>query len=210
MDSLSNYRNRALASLENNWGKAVIVTIVVLLISLLFQGGIQIAFSFGGKLSKLTSNIFAALILIPISWAFNVFFLRMLRGENLGVKNLFDGFSDYGRILLAIVLKNVYIFLWTLLLIVPGIYKSFSYALTEFVLLDHPEMNGEQAIKESMRLMDGRKMALFLLLLSFIGWLILSFITLGLGFIFLFPYVQTAMAHFYEDAVKEDGASISD
>ena len=71
--------------------------------------------------------------------------------------------------------------------------------MTEFILKDNPEMSGEEAICESMRLMQGHKMQLFLLDLSMIGWLILSFLTLGIGLLFLMPYNYTAHAHFYED-----------
>uniref|UniRef100_A0AB33J2X0 DUF975 family protein n=1 Tax=Prevotella sp. GTC17259 TaxID=3236795 RepID=A0AB33J2X0_9BACT len=208
MDSLSNYRQRALQSLEGNWGNAVIVTVIYLLIASIFQVGLESVLPFSKDISKWSGGLLSILVLVPIGWGFLVYFLRLVRHEKLGVKDLFAGFSDYARVLLAMLLKTVYILLWTLLLILPGIYKSLSYALTEYVLLDHPEMNGEQAIRESMRLMRGKELELFLLGLTFIGWAILAIIPFGLGFIFLIPYMQTALAHFYEDAVKEDRGAI--
>ena len=100
-------------------------------------------------------------------------------------------------------LQKVYIFLWTLLLIIPGIIKAFSYAMTSYILKDNPEIKNNEAIEKSMQMMQGHKMDLFLLYLSFIGWAILSVLTLGIGFIFLTPYVNAAVSHFYEDLKEE-------
>lgn len=75
--------------------------------------------------------------------------------------------------------------------------------MTEFILKDNPDMNGEQAICESMRMMQGHKMQLFLLDLSMIGWVILSCLTAGIGFLFLVPYVYSAHAHFYEELKEQ-------
>ena len=141
---------------------------------------------------------------MPLAWGFYAFFLRLIRQEDTSYGRLFDGFSQYTRILWAELLKGIYILLWTLLLFVPGIIKNYSYAMTEFILKDNPEMNGEQAICESMRLMEGHKMQLFLLDLSMMGWLLLSILTLGIGLLFLYPYIYTAHAHFYEDLKNEN------
>ena len=83
-----------------------------------------------------------------------------------------------------------------LLFIIPGIIKSFSYAMTYFIINDHPEYSINQAITESRRMMDGHKMEYFILCLSFIGWFILSCITLGIGFLWLIPYFYTTSAAF--------------
>ena len=80
--------------------------------------------------------------------------------------------------------------------IIPGIIKSFSYAMTYFIINDHPEYSLNQAITESRRMMDGHKMEYFILCLSFIGWFILSCITLGIGFLWLIPYFYTTSATF--------------
>ena len=107
------------------------------------------------------------------------------------------------------VLSTIYIFLWTLLLIIPGIIKSYSYALTPYILVEHPEMSANEAIEESMRLMDGHKFDLFYLQLSFIGWAILSILSLGLGFFWLIPYQMTAQAAFYRD-IKNEAMPLQD
>ena len=95
--------------------------------------------------------------------------------------------------------------LWSLLLVIPGIIKSYSYAMTSFILKDEPEMKNNAAIEKSMAMMEGNKMKLFMLDLSFIGWAILCIFTLGIGLLFLQPYVAISRAAFYEDLKAQQG-----
>ena len=196
MKTISEYKDMALQSLEGKWGKAAIATLIVFIILELF--GSSPSFFMDPIPSMVLQGVFS-LLLLPLVWGHFIFFLRLIRDENLDYGHLFDGFNQYFRIFLAELLKGIYILLWALLLIIPGLIKEYSYAMTEFILKDNPEMSGEEAICESMRLMQGHKMQLFLLDLSMIGWLILSILTLGIGFLFLLPYNYTAHAHFYED-----------
>ena len=131
-----------------------------------------------------------ALLLLPLGFGYTVLFLDVIRGIKLDFARLFDGFKDYGRILGTMLLTTVYTFLWTLLLVIPGIMKYYS------------------AIEKSMAMMSGHKMKMFLLDLSFIGWAILCCFTLGIGFLFLAPYVEASHAAFYEDLKKELGESV--
>ena len=137
-------------------------------------------------------------------WSYTVMFLDFKREENLTVGKLFVGFNEFGRIFLTMLLEYVYITLWTFLFVIPGFVKAYSYAMTPYVLRDDPQIRYDAAISRSMKLMKGHKLQLFLLDLSFIGWVILSCCTLGIGFLFLLPYVNTAHAHFYEDLLKEE------
>ena len=196
MKTISEYKDMALLSLEGKWGKAAIATLIVFIILELF--GSSPSFFMDPIPSMVLQGVFS-LLLLPLVWGHFIFFLRLIRDENLDYGHLFDGFNQYFRIFLAELLKGIYILLWALLLIIPGLIKEYSYAMTEFILKDNPEMSGEEAICESMRLMQGHKMQLFLLDLSMIGWLILSILTLGIGLLFLLPYNYTAHAHFYED-----------
>jgi uncharacterized membrane protein len=196
MKTISEYKDMALQSLEGKWGKAAIATLIVFIILELF--GSSPSFFMDPIPSMVLQGVLSVLLL-PLAWGYITFFLRIIRDENLDYGHLFDGFNQYFRIFLAELLKGIYILLWALLLIIPGLIKEYSYAMTEFILKDNPEMSGEEAICESMRLMQGHKMQLFLLDLSMIGWLILSFLTLGIGLLFLMPYNYTAHAHFYED-----------
>lgn len=139
------------------------------------------------------------ILLLPISYGFQVLFLKRLRGEELNIGSLFDGFNDYGRILGTVLLKAVYTFLWSLLLVIPGVIKIYSYAMTSYILFDEPELRNNAAIEKSMAMMAGHKMKLFMLDLSFIGWGLLCIFTFGIGFFWLQPYMTTARAAFYED-----------
>ena len=139
------------------------------------------------------------LVALPMMCGYSIVMLSVMRGGEMNIGGLFDGFNDFGRIVGTKLLQAIYTFLWTLLLVIPGIIKNYSYAMTDFILKDQPELANNAAIEKSMAMMDGNKMKLFLLDLSFIGWAILCLFTFGIGFLFLQPYVQSAHAAFYED-----------
>ena len=94
---------------------------------------------------------------------------------------------------------NIFIFLWTLLLIVPGIIMSYAYAMTPYIMKDNPEMGAMECIKKSKAMMNGYKWKLFLLDLGFIGWILLACITFGIYGLWLTPWMQTSRAKFYEE-----------
>ncbi len=196
MKTITEYKDMALTSLENNWGKAAIASLIVFVLTNLL--GSSTSFFMDPTPSMAMQGV-VALALLPIFWGYVVFFLRLIRKETTDYATLFDGFSQYFRIFVGELLKGIYLILWTLLFFIPGIIKTYSYAMMEFIMKDNPEMSGEQAICQSMKMMKGHKMQLFLLDLSMIGWFILSCLTLGIGFLFLFPYNYSAHAHFYED-----------
>ncbi len=98
----------------------------------------------------------------------------------------------------------LFVFLWSLLLVVPGIIKSYSYSMAYFIKCDHPEYSATQAIDESRRIMHGNKMKLLTLDLSFIGWWILGSLCFGVGTLWVAPYVKTAHAEFYLDLLEEN------
>ena len=139
------------------------------------------------------------LVALPMMYGYSIVMLSVMRGGEMNIGGLFDGFNDFVRIVGTKLLQAIYTFLWTLLLVIPGIIKNYSYAMTDFILKDQPELANNAAIEKSMAMMDGNKMKLFLLDLSFIGWAILCLFTFGIGFLFLQPYVQSAHAAFYED-----------
>ncbi len=111
---------------------------------------------------------------------------------------LINGFKEnLANNIVAFILRTVFVFLWTLLLIIPGIIKSLAYSQTFYILADHPELSATEAIDKSQELMRGHKGRLFWLNLSFIGWYLLGALALGVGTIFVIPYHQTALANFY-------------
>jgi len=101
--------------------------------------------------------------------------------------------------IITFILTSLYIFLWTLLFIIPGIIKLFSYSMTFYILADNPELQPQEAIQRSKDMMNGHKWRLFELYLSFIGWYLLVLLTFGVGMFFLDPYIKLSVANFYED-----------
>lgn len=152
--------------------------------------------------SLLSSFVIGFLLVGPLLLAINYIYLRLARGaEKIELGDLLYGCSDgrLARSLLLYILQTLYLTLWSLLLVIPGIIKAYSYRLAYFVMLDNPEMSANECITESRRLMDGYKMQAFLLDLSFIGWLLLGSLACGIGVLFVEPYMQAAHAAFYEE-----------
>ena len=118
--------------------------------------------------------------------------------------------KQYLRITLTLLLQGIYTFLWTLLLVIPGIIKHYSYSMTSYVLHDNPELKYDDAIDRSIKLMKGHKMKLFLLDLSFIGWILLGIITCGIGMLWVYPYWLTSHAAFYNDLLEEEAAKTAE
>lgn len=190
MKTSSELRKWALRGLSGSWLGAALVTLLYIAVE------VVLSLILGENLSFLGS-----LLLIPMAWGLSVLFLDIARGWEVRTYLLFEGYKGQNlvRIWGTMFLQGLYTVLWTLLLIVPGIVKSYSYAMTPYILYDYPELSYNAAIEKSMEMMQGHKMRLFLLHLSFIGWAILSVLTCGIGFFFLLPYMYTAQGAFYED-----------
>lgn len=203
----SEIRKMARQALEGNWMKAVLAVVIALMLPSVLTT--PFGYVFDNPVAQQSPGIIINLLCLPLTWGFAVFFLRIVRMERTDIAHLFDGYRDFVRVFVAVLLMCVYILLWALLLLIPGIIKSLSYAMTPYILKDNPEMGGEEAIHRSRVLMDGHKMKLFLLYLSFLGWALLCCITLGLGFFLLIPYVETSVAVFYETLLEEERAKMA-
>jgi uncharacterized membrane protein len=200
MQNHQTYKNRALDSLEGNWGKGALATLIVFLIEGIVGEGF--AYPFNELTGAGISSIWYMLCL-PLEWGFAVFFLNLIRREDTSYERLFDGYKDFERIFLAELLVGLAVFCGVLLLIVPGLILFTMFSMTEFVLKDNPGMSATDAMSESARLTKGHRMDILMLTLSFIGWAILSIMTLGIGCLFLAPYYLSTMAHYYEDLKLE-------
>lgn len=124
-----------------------------------------------------------------------IFCLHAARREENSVWNLVDGFALLWKLFLLNLLKSLFTFLWALLLVVPGIIAAYRYRLAIYLLLEHPDRRVMDCIRESKRLMDGRKMELFVLDLSFLGWWLLTIIPFT-G-VYVIPYMETTYAGYY-------------
>ncbi len=127
--------------------------------------------------------------------------LDISRGESAGISTLFDGFPIFFKVIGASLLMGLFTFLWSLLLFIPGIIKSYSYRQTFYILAENPDMPILDAISMSRQMMRGHKWDLFVLDLSFILWSFLVSITLGLAALWVVPYMQVTQANFYNTLV---------
>ena len=177
-------RNQAYEALRGKWTPAVVTSLVFCILL-----GVAVSLS----------RVNALLYLIAYLGGASIF----TKGTLPEAGALFAPFKQYARTVGAVLLVFVYTLLWTLLLVIPGIIKAYSYSMTFYILRENPEMTAGDAITASQKMMDGHKMDLFLLSLSFIGWAILASITFGIGYLWLIPYIYTAYAAFYETLKKE-------
>jgi len=134
-----------------------------------------------------------------MSLGLSIFALSVSRNQNPKFEQIFDGFKRFGVSLVAYILMTIFIVLWSLLLIIPGIVAALSYSMTFFIIADNNSIEGYEAIKLSKKMMMGNKWKLFRLGLAFFGWALLAILTLGIGFLWLLPYIQVSYAKFYED-----------
>ncbi len=135
------------------------------------------------------------------------FLLDQFDRKEPGFSVLFSKFKYFGRCFLLHFLTGLFIFLWSLLLIVPGIIASYRYAMAPFILAENPDMRPLDCLRESKEMMIGNKSRLFCLEFSFIGWMVLGALTFGIGSLILAPYMAAAKAAFYRTLNPAPGAS---
>lgn len=223
-------RARARENLRNNWGLSIAVAVVASLLGGLITGTSFLPelkydipldhfpilqkymsqWNQGLHIGSFTLNFragifgFAAFLLggvLQIGYA--DYLLKQQDGKETNFRDLFSRFDHFGTGFAQQFLRGLYIALWSLLFIIPGIIKGYSYAMTPFILAEHPNLTASQAIDLSKDLMDGHKGELFVLDLSFLGWIILATLTLNLGHIALNPYRNAAYAAFYRQLQAE-------
>ena len=170
-------------SLRDKWGLAVGTFFVYALI----LGG--------GSLSGIATLIIGG----PMTLGLAFFSLAIARNQEARLEQLFKGFNNFGTSLGAYLLMIIFVLLWTILLIIPGIIAAISYAMTFFIIADNPSIGSMEAIDKSKKMMYGYKWKFFCLILRFLGWAILCLFTLGLGFFILKPYMEISFAKFYDD-----------
>ena len=139
-----------------------------------------------------------------ISVGYARFNLNLVDRGNPAFETLFGYFSYWKTTAVSKLLQSVYVLLWSLLFIIPGIVATYSYAMTEFILAEHPELTASEAIAQSKEMMSGNRLRLFCLNISFIGWDILCLFTLGIGSLWLNPYKQAATAAFYREISRTE------
>ncbi len=144
-------------------------------------------------------NALIQIVLYIFGAGFLIFILNTVKSANAVYGNLLDGFSLAGKLILLALLEGLFIFLWSLLLVIPGIIAAYRYRMAKFLLLDHPEMGVMEAISTSKQMMAGHKGECFVLDLSFIGWWLLAAIPyIGIAVsIWTTPYINTTYVLYY-------------
>lgn len=200
------YRAQARETLQSRWGEAAIIQAVILALVAIVAGPSVIAAAYPQYPVLSNMSSIGTLLIIPIQYAFYNVLLRAVRSEEENwwtatwqiVSKLFGKFFLAG---LLIMLITVVVGIFTLG--IGAVIFAYAYSMVPYLLYDYPELTVREAMKISREMMRGQKWNLFVLDLTFIGWIILCIFTLGIGVLFVEPYQQSARAAFYEDLKGE-------
>ncbi len=160
------------------------------------------AASFLVALIPVVGALVSTLVITPAATlAVSMIYLDLAKNMTPDFSKLADGFKDFWSAFKVTFLIGLFVMLWSLLLFIPGIIKAISYSMSMYILAENKGMSAREAIGRSKEMMDGHKMEFFVLNLSFIGWILLCYVTLGIALIWVLPYINTTLANFYQ-AIK--------
>ena len=166
---------------------------VLFVISLIYVAIIMLA-----SYIPIVGSVAITFFLSPaFSLALVMIYLNVADGKEVQIGDIFNGFYKFWGAFKVTFLVGLFAMLWSLLFIVPGIIKAYSYSQALYIWSENPEMGALEAINKSKEIMEGHKMDLFVLELSFIGWMLLGAVTFGLAYIYVYPYMMTTFANFY-------------
>ena len=189
-------RQEALSLMKGNWGTAICITLIASVISYICSAMYYIP---------------AIFVSYPLGVGIMMAYLHHVRGtRKLSIEAMFSTFNAkyYWKSIGLMLLTNIYIFLWTLLLFIPGIIKGISYTFAPYILADNPELTANEAIEQSMKMTYGHKMNLFLIGLGMFGLMLLSALLLFIPVLWIAPYYQAVIAKYYEE-VKCNNCEVS-
>lgn len=219
-------KQNAKNALKGKWGSAILATVIFLAIILIASFVLSViqmiigvaslflvksfeASTLVSSVMSLLTSIIQIVIVAPLTVGLYSYFLKITEENKPELDMIFNGFKNsFGNSIIMSVLVSIYTFLWSLLLIVPGIIKAYSYSMAFYIMAENPNISAGDAIKESMRIMNGHKMELFFLQLSFIGWGVLACCTCFVGFLWLVPYMNKTTANFYQSIKQDNVATI--
>lgn len=181
-------------ALKEKWGLAIGTFLVYTLILSAF-----------GATQK--TGIISLLIAGPMMLGAVTFALSISRGKEARLEQIFEGFRFFSKALVTYLLMLLFVVLWMLLLIIPGIIAALSYSMAFYILADDKSLKPMEVLDRSKKMMDGYKWKLFYLCLRFFLLALLCILTLGIGFLWLIPYANITMAEFYDD-IKDKPAGI--
>ncbi len=200
MSTISTTENRTLMvqareSLKEKWGLAVGTFFVYMLIISAITWIAQALFGDESEIGALIITIIDG----PFSLGLAIFALSLSRNQDAKLTQIFEGFQKFGVAFAAYILQLIFVLLWMILLIIPGIIAAISYSQTFYIIADDDSIGPLQAIKKSKEMMMGNKWKYVCLGLRFIGWILLCILTLGIGLLWLIPYMSISYAKFYDD-----------
>ena len=194
---------KAKESLSGKWGDAIVTNVVFLIISLAISVSCLKLFPGENSDIYMNTNLIGSLVELVLTGLFAFgymsYFLKLSRNEDVEVNELWSKTGMIGTFIVAAILISLFTTLWSLLFIIPGIIATYSYSMTLYILLDNPDMKVMDAIKESKEMMKGHKMDLFILQLSFIGWMLLGALLIFIPYLWLIPYMNITMCNFYNN-----------
>lgn len=156
------------------------------------------AIGFVCGLIPMIGNIASSIILTPVfGLSLCMMYLKLTKKEEIGVGDVFNGFSYTGKAIWLNIIVAFFTMLWSCLFIIPGIIKKYAYSMSTYILADNPELTAREALSKSKEIMNGHKWDLFVLQLSFFWWYLLGSVTFGLAFIYVIPYMSATTANFY-------------
>lgn len=169
-------------NLRGNWGTAILVLLIAHVLL---------------SASYMVVAVGELILLGPLETGVALVFLKLSYREPAEVGDLFQPFQNFVNTFFAGFLSAIFTFLWSLLFVIPGIVKALSYSQVYYIMCDHPEYTGREAIDASREMMRGHKGELFVLQLSFFGWFLLSALTFGLLMFYVMPYYQSTLTEYY-------------
>lgn len=182
-------KSRAKEQIKGKIGVLFVITLIIALISGA-AGAVLIFIPMGSLVGSIIITPAFALSLVRV-------YLNLFGGKAPEVKDAFTGFDDFWSAFKVNFLVGLFTFLWSLLFVIPGIIKSFSYSMSLYILAENKGKSARECIAESKAMTEGHKMELFVLGLSFIGWELLVVITFGIAGIWVVPYMDATMANAY-------------
>lgn len=199
--SRAELKEKAKKSLQGKYGQAIIMNIIFGLLTSVF-GAVTLSKESTNVVLQLVVSLAAVVVTALLTLGSTSFYMKVARNEEVTYKELFSKTSLWLIYIGVTLVSTIFIGLWTLLLIIPGIIASYSYSMINYIMVDNPNIGVLECIKRSKEMMNGHKWELFVLRLSFIGWIFLGIFTLGILYFWLIPYMNVTMANFY-DSVKE-------
>lgn len=176
--------------------------LIILAISFLISFAIEILFTKNSTLYNCLTVV-ASLFTMTLEVGFYSYVLKMVRGENYDREDIFKFIGNIFPIIVITMLVAIFCFLWSILFIIPGIIAALSYTMVYLIYVDDNSMSPMDYLEKSKEMMKGYKWDYFVFNLSFLGWILLSVITLGIGLIWVFPYVTIAETLYYDELKKK-------